>query len=248
MNAGRRLIYDRRVLPIRAVLVAVFFVLACGPSSSSSSTGGGTGTTSVAGSTSSSGDPSAGESTGGTASTGLATSSSSTGAADETGPIEPPDLGRPPDTCELPARGNASVMATSDVGDVALSAVVFAEAYDATCWPVYRLVLAPTVADLEEVIARVEAGASPLEGLVIDLAVPPAGAVPGDWQGPFELSTNMMAWLGTAMADVTAVTLLDAMPPAIEGSLTGMNGFGEMQGDFSAKYCARVRGAPCQRR
>jgi hypothetical protein len=158
-----------------------------------------------------------------------------------------PDPGRPPDTCTPPVGLGTDLNGVTPLGEVHMQAAVFAETGGGKCPWAYRVVFAPDLAQLADVIASYEMP-GPVDAMVqIELEFPPEGPVPGQWSGAARHGTNLGIWLGDATADVTFVTRLDDPMPTIEGTvwITDRMDSGMIEGTFSASYCNIVHGFGC---
>lgn len=158
-----------------------------------------------------------------------------------------PDPGRPPDTCTPPDGLETDLNGATPLGDVHMQAAVFAETGGGPCPWAYRVVFAPDLVQLAEVILSYEVPGPVDDVVVIELEFPPEGPVPGQWSGSARHGTNLGIWIGEATADITFVTRLDEPMPMIEGYvwLTDPMDSGMIEGTFSASYCNVVHGFGC---
>jgi hypothetical protein len=230
-------------------------LLACGPSSGESESGsaGAEDTSEEGGSTSDGGGTStvaaSSEEDGGT--TGVGSTSSTDDAVDTSGSSDvsggDTSTGEPPPICTMPDRPNADVFGTTSLGDVAMTAAVFAESGGGKCPDAYRVVLAADPAALADEIGRYEAGEPPIDVLELYLRLPLAPLEPGTWdEGELLHYRDGQALHAFDVTfEVTSVTAIDDPAAHVEASFMIVDDDFMFEGSFLAPYCDSVAGSAC---
>ena len=228
-------------------------LLACGPSSGESESGSAGAEDTGGGSTSDSGGTStvaasSDEDDGGT--TGSVSTSSNDDAVDTgvSSDVSGSDTstGELPPICTMPDRPNADVFGTTSLGDVAMTAAVFAESGGGKCPDAYRVVLAADPAALADEIGRYEAGEPPIDVIELYLRLP-LPLEPGTWdEGELLHYREGMALHAFDITfEVTSVTAIDDPAAHVEASFTFTDDDVMFEGSFSAPYCDSVTGSAC---
>ena len=156
----------------------------------------------------------------------------------------PPRPGDPPQTCELPERPNAGLFGTTPLGEVAMTAAVFAEDGGGKCTLAYRVFLATDPSALANEVENFSS-TSPLADVIrISLLLPGGPPATGPWEGWVEQIRDGVQWAAAATVEVTSVTSLDASEPHVQATIE-VTGEGSLEGWFFAPYCATVQGGSC---
>lgn len=232
--------------------IAPLGVLACGPDAgtpASSAEGGAT--TDEGGETTVVVDTSQGDGASDTSGIGPSSSTGSDDAVDTTstfdvGGSESSSTGEPVEPCEMPERANADVHGTTPMGDVAMTAAVFARDGGGKCPDLYRVVIAADPAALAVEIEQYAADEPPFDVIELSLELPDGVPTPGTWAATVRHVRNgeVLVVYGV-MADVTSVTAIDDVDAHVEATFTVVDEQLMLDGSVHAPYCATVHGSGC---
>lgn len=232
--------------------LALLSVVGCGPASREPASGGQDEATSDAdGETNEATDTAGADSAGGTGGAGGSSTFGDDDAADSSvqfdlGGTGLPEPGDPPNTCELPDRPNANVTGTTPLGEVAMTAAVFAEDGGGKCPQEYRVVLAADLAALAEEVERYGAGEARVDVIELGLRLPEGPPATGIWEASLRQIRNGVDWFPEDLtANVTSVTTLDAVDAHVEVTISVVEGEFALEGSLNAPYCVTVRGGTC---
>jgi hypothetical protein len=138
------------------------------------------------------------------------------------------------------------VTGTSPLGEVAMTASVFAEDGGAKCPQLYRVVLAADAVALAEEVERYAAGESPVDVIQIGLQLPEGPPAPGIWTASLWQIRGDAGWQPEDVtASVTSVTTFDAVDAHVEVTISAVDGEFAIEGVLRASYCVAVDGLTC---